>query len=159
MLVEFSNHTKKIPVPVISAAVTASPLIVVNGCALPPSEVNRTGSVPVVPVGIACAKLIIMRPLNGAPTFLWLLKSNRTSVAVTVTPRLRNAGIPFTFTFMNVGNNVLMSLFFKKFYLSLCLEIGKSCRLTDKGFANALLHSFLSLASLKSLAYDKSRIY
>jgi hypothetical protein len=54
----------------MSATVTGSPLKVVTVLALPPPVVNTIGRVPVVPVGIYCAKLITNKPLKGLPTFL-----------------------------------------------------------------------------------------
>jgi hypothetical protein len=82
------------PVPVISATVTGSPLNVVNAATLPPPEVNTIGRVVVVPAGITYARLITSKPLKGRPTLRWLLKSKRTSFVPTVTDRERNAGMP-----------------------------------------------------------------
>ena len=86
------------PVPLISATVTSAPLYPVRDWAFPPPEVNTIGRVVVVPEGIDYAKLIINSPLNGEPMFLWLVKSNYTSVEVIFTERERRAGIPFILT-------------------------------------------------------------
>ena len=71
----------------MSAAVNASPLYLVTACVAPLLS-NRTGSVPVVPVGIAWVISTYIVPLYHAFTKAWLGKENTTLAVLTVTPEV-----------------------------------------------------------------------
>lgn len=82
------------PVPPMSSTATAVPSRVVTGCTPEATEENTTGSVPVVPDGIACASHTATNPLKSLANRASLVKLNLTSVAVTVTLSDLTLGIP-----------------------------------------------------------------
>ena len=80
-----SNQHIYTPTPCKSAIVKGSPPYLVTAC-VAPFVSNKTGSVPVVPVGTACARLTKTVPRYQLLANAWLANVKTTLSAVTLTP-------------------------------------------------------------------------
>lgn len=95
-------NTVMMPVPTRSAAVTASPPKVVSARVFP-LRVKRTGSVPVVPVGIASAILMVMYPISG---ILRNPRAKSTASVPTETLLVLTKGMPDVLVVMDTAPNM-----------------------------------------------------